>query len=425
MEPVYIRHTLENGLRVVTVPMPQAYSVTASLYFGVGSRYEPDDIAGISHLIEHVLFKGTTRRPTPRDIVLAIEGVGGVFNAGTGREATHYWAQAAHFHVETVVDTLLDMVRNSLFRPDDIVREQHVIIEEINEIYDLPGEVVAVRGYDALYPNHPLGRDIAGTRESVSALSAEQLHHFLATYYFPGNAALVVAGAVSPDEVAMLAERYAGDWQPSIQATHSTVSPVSELPTGPHICASVRPIEQTHLFLAVRGRDRHHPDRYALTLLNAILGDGMASRLFLRIREDLGLAYTIGSGVSFYNDTGNIFIEASVDPNKAEDALIAIQEELTRICDEPIAPAEVDTMREYVKGRMLLSLESTYATASWYATQELLYDEIIGPDEVIRRLDRVTHADVQRVARELLNPERMVLSVLGPGVETETFEKIF
>lgn len=417
MPPTHIRRTLENGLRVVTIPMPHAYSVTASLYFGVGSRYEDDSIAGISHLIEHLLFKGTTRRPTSRDIVLSIEGVGGVFNAGTGRELTHYWAQAAHVHLEAIVDTLFDMVRHSLFRPQDVAKEQHIIVEEINEMLDMPAEVVATNGYDALYPGHPLGRDIAGTRESVSAISLEQIQRFLATYYVPANAALVVAGAVSPEEVVTLAERYAGDWHSSMHSTDSHVRPVPALPPGRHIRTETRAIEQMHLFLAVRGHDRHHADRHALSLLNAILGDGMASRLFLRIREDLGLAYTIGSGLSFYDDTGDLYIEASVDPDKAQDALRAIREEVMRIRDEPIAPSEVDTMREYVKGRLMLSLESTYANASWYGTQELLYDEIRGPDEILRQLDSITEVDIARVAHEILHCGTVVLSALGPGAD--------
>lgn len=422
MSPSYIRHTLENGLRVVTIPMPHAYSVTAALYFGVGSRYEPDEVAGISHLIEHVLFKGTTRRPTSRDIVLSIEGVGGVFNAGTGREVTHYWAQAAHFHLETIVDTLFDIARHSLFRPEDVTKEQQVIVEEINEMLDMPAEVVAMNGYEALYPNHPLGRDIAGTRESVSAISLEQIQHFLATHYVPANAALIVAGAVSPEQVVTLAGRHAGDWHPERRTPASHVTPVPTLPAGPHIRAETRSIEQMHLFMAVRGYDRHHPDRYALTLLNAILGEGMASRLFLRIREDLGLAYTIGSGLSFYDDTGDLYIEASVDPDTSRETLRAVREELMRMRDEPIAPAEVDTMREYVKGRLMLSLESTYANASWYGTQELLYDEIMEPREMLRRLDDIIEEDVQRVAREILQRETVVLSVLGPGADATDWE---
>lgn len=404
-------HTLENGLRVVTVPLPGVYSASTILYVKVGSRYEADEVAGISHLIEHLAFKGTPRRPTPREIALAVEGVGGIFNASTSKELTAYWAKAAGTHTARMLDVLFDMVRHSLFRPEDIEREKQVILEEINEALDIPHEVAALACIRLLFPNHPLGRDVAGFPESVTRISREEILAFVDRMYRPNNAVVSVAGAIDPNEVVDLVAELTAHWAPGSPVIFEPVSP---LPPGPYLSVLPRSAEQVQLYVGLRGLSRRDENRYALMVLNTVLGDGMASRLFLRLREELGVVYSVASSLAFYADTGDLVIEAGTDPRHVALVLSVLSEELARMVAEPVPPDELGAAREYLKGRMLLSLEDTYTNANWYGAQVALDLDPILPEAAIARLDAVTPEDLQRIAAHLFRRENMVLSLVGP-----------
>ena len=404
-------HTLENGLQVVTVPLPGVYSASVILYVKVGSRYESDEEAGISHLVEHLAFKGTPARPTPREIALAIEGVGGVFNANTSKELTTYWAKVAGVHVDRVLDVLFDMVRHSLFRPEDLATEKQIILEEIKETLDIPHEVAALACVRLLFPNHPLGRDVAGSQESVMRLSRGDVLAFVERTYRPNNVVLSVAGAVDPEETVEQVAGLVADWSPGPPVRFEPAPP---LPPGSHVSAHARPVEQVQLYVGLRGLSRRDGERYALTALNTLLGESMTSRLFLRLREELGVVYSVSSSVAFYADAGDLIVEAGTDAQHVPLVLSVIGEELARLVNEPVPLEALNTAKEYLKGRLLLSLEDTYANASWYGSQVALDLELVSPEAAMARLDAVTPEDVQRVAARLFRRENMVLSLVGP-----------
>ncbi|MDQ7028407.1 MAG: pitrilysin family protein [Ardenticatenia bacterium] len=408
------QYTVDNGLRIVTVPMSGVYSASALLYVGVGSRHEPDELAGICHLVEHLAFKGTPRYPSPTDIALAIEGIGGVFNASTSRELTMYWAKAASHHVLHIVDVLFEITRHSLFRPEDIAKEKHIIVEEINEALDIPQEVAALACMRLLFPDHPLGRDVAGSRESVLNITREQIMTFVETMYRPNTMVLSVAGAVCHDEIVEHVASLVAGWSAGSPPTCDAAPPLTD---GPHLSVISRPAEQVQLCVGIRGFGRHDEDRYALTLLNTLLGEGMSSRLFTRLREELGLAYAVGSSVGFYSDTGDVIIDVGVDAQHVGLAIEAICEELARLVAHPVPEAELNAAREFLKGRFLLSLEDTYANANWYGYQVALSQETISPEEAIAHIDALTPEDMQRVAGRLFKREQMALSIVGPVQE--------
>jgi predicted Zn-dependent peptidase len=411
---------LENGLRVVTVPMPQAYSVSMGLYLGVGSRYETDAEAGASHFIEHLLFKGTERRPSPRDIALAIEGVGGSINASTGREVTSYYVRVAKHDFAMAADVLADMLLNSRFLPTDVEREAQVIVEEINESQDMPDDIVFMEAQKILYPHHPLGRDIAGSRESVRGLSRTTLLDYMVQGYAPANAVVAVAGGVTHGQVVDRVGGLLGAWQ----GTHTlTTIPYVGKPEA-RVTVTNRPVEQTHIVLTTHALHRHHPDRFALALLNSVLGEGMSSRLFVEIREERGLAYSIYSYVTALNDTGTFSVYAAVDQEQTETTIQAILAELHRLREEPIGEEELGYAKAYVRGSLLLSLEHSGTNAGWVGNRLITSNTIPTPEEVVAQFERVTSADIQRLARELFRDEALLLSLVGPVNEQRDWQAL-
>lgn len=411
---------LENGLRIVTVAMPQAYSVSAGLYLGVGSRYESDVEAGASHFIEHLLFKGTERRPTPRDIALAIEGVGGSINASTGREVTSYYVRVARPDFGLAADVLADMVLNSRFLPTDVEREAQVIVEEINESQDMSDDIVFLEAQKILYPHHALGRDIAGTRESVRALHRDALLEYKAKGYAPGNAVVAVAGGVTHKQVVETVGELLGGWQ----GKHTLTTIPYQGKTTTRVQVVNRPVEQSHIVLATHAYHRHHPDRFALALLNSVLGEGMSSRLFVEIREERGLAYSVYSYVSALNDTGTFAVYAAVDQEQTEATLQAILAELHRLREEPVSEEEIAFAKAYMRGSLLLSLEHSGTNAGWVGNRLITSNTIATPEEVVAHFERVTSADVQRVARELFRDEALLLSVVAPMKGEKNWERL-
>jgi predicted Zn-dependent peptidase len=407
---VYEETKFENGLRLLTVEMPYAYSASIGVYVGVGSRYEDEVLAGASHYIEHLLFKGTERRPTPREIALSIEGVGGVLNASTGQEVTTYWAKVGRTHLPIAIDTLLDMVRYSVLDLSEIEKERWVILEEINESLDIPEDLTYRQLQGLLWPNHPLGRDIAGSPESVSGLERDMLVDYMQRHYGPDNIVIAVASAWKHQQVRDLLVPHVADWHQPAARVFVPVAPAN----APQAAAISRPIEQAHFCLGVRGLHRQHPDRYALHILNAVLGEGMSSRLFVQIREKLGLAYTVYSDVNLLKDTGACIIYAGVDPEKLTAAVRAVLGEWNRLRQEPVGAEELHSAREYVKGRLLLQLEDTAANSGWVGGQAILGLPITTPETTLALLDAVTAEDVMRVAQHVLREEALVLSVVGP-----------
>ncbi len=412
--------TLDSGLRIHLVPMEHSYSVGVGLFVRLGSRYESEADGGLSHFIEHMLFKGTKRRPTAKELSLAIEGIGGIFNANTGHELTTYWAKVGKVHLEVAVDVLTDMVHNSLFAENEVEKERRVIVEEINESLDTPENVVFMMLDELMWPDHPLGRDIAGTRETVTSISRSRIVEHWANFYHPANVVLAVAGPVTMSRVVDLVSPRMARWgENGAKTFRPAVPPVP----GPKAAIRHRDIEQAHLCVACPGLPRQHPDRFVLRMLNAVLGEGMSSRLFLEVRERQGLAYSVYSYTAFLSDSGALVTYAGVDPRQASNALAAILGEWDRLRQEPVGEEELAKAKEFVKGRTLLRLEDSYANAAWVGVQSSLDDRVETVEAVLRQVDEVTPADVQRVAQDVLCGDRLRLAIIGPLPEDEDWTR--
>jgi len=418
---MYQKTILDNGLRILTSALPHTRSVSVGFFVGVGSRYESDEQSGVSHFIEHMLFKGTEKRPTAMEIAVAIEGIGGIFNAGTGTESSVYWIKVAQSHLDVAIDVLVDMLRYSKFDPEEIDRERRVIIEEINLTHDTPDSLVHLLINELLWPNHPLGRDIAGTKESLSGLDRESLTAYLKHYYRPSNTVVSVAGNVEHEAVVGKVAALLGDWATGEAATYRAAE---DDQVEPRLRIHHKETEQAHLCLSVPGIPRDHPDRFKLRLLNTVLGEGMSSRLFTEIREKRGLAYNIYSYVSGMHDTGAVGVYAGVDPRRVEDASKAILAEWDRLRQESVPAKELTKAKEFVKGRLLLQMEDSFSVAAWCGRQEVLSPEVLTVDEVIEAIEAVTVADVQQVAQGLFLRERLNLAVVGPFEDEEGFGEL-
>jgi len=417
---LYQKTTLDNGLRVITATMPHIRSVSICIFIGVGSRYETEPQAGISHFIEHLCFRGTVKRPTAREISEAIEGVGGILNGGTDKEVTLYWCKVAQPHFPLALDVLADMLLHSKFDPADIERERQVIIEEINMGKDSPPQLVDMLIDELLWPNHSLGRDIAGSKESVTAITQDMMLGYLARQYLPSNTVVSIAGAVEHQEMVNAVAQTLGNWvNPQPRSEYLTYK---EQPF-PRLRIETKDTEQAHLCLAVTGLPLLHPKRFTLDLLNVILGEGMSSRLFTKIRDRLGLAYSIHSYVEHFLDTGSVTIYAGVKPKNLQVAIKAILEQLSQL-KETIPEPELSKAKELSKGRLLLRMEDSRSVTGWMGGQEILTERILSVDQVVSIIDAITTEELRQLAQELLIASQLRLAVVGPVTKDEPLEEL-
>ena len=395
---------------MIVEPMPERQSASVVLMFAGGSRLEPDRLAGVSHFIEHLYFKGTARRPSAKEIADAIEGVGGFINASTDKELTAYWARVPSEHLSLGLDVLFDIVANSRLDPADVERERMVILDELRMYQDQPQDFVQNLFEELIWPGHPLGRDIAGTVESVTRLDRGDILEYVDARYRLPN--LVIGAAGSLDSAATIAEvARTLSLRPDVDGGAPLVSP-SPL-EGPRVLLRRRDTEQAHICLGARAFSYLHPDRYAFDILNTVLGEGMSSRLFLNIRERLALAYDVHSFSQKHRDTGYLAVYIGVDPKKAVDAVNAVMTELRSLGESEATAEELLRAKEFTKGRLRLELETTNGVAFWLTYQEMLLGEIKTIEEELALVDAVTAADVRRVAQDVLSgPAQM--SVIGP-----------
>jgi predicted Zn-dependent peptidase len=407
----YNRTVLDNGLRLLTAPMPGMRSASIALFFNVGSRYESRPMAGISHFIEHMLFKGTQQYPTARLISEAIEGVGGMFNGSTSKELTSYVARVPGEHLKEVLYVLADMVRYPLFDATELEKERNVIIEELRSTKDDPQEWVNLLIDETMWPGLPLGRDDAGFEEVVAKLERDQMLGYLDEYYRPNGLVISIAGNIDEAKVIDLVQALFGDWQLRSQTPYRECLPPLDVNPVAFINKNT---EQVNLCLGTLGISYASPDYYAFLLVNAILGDGMSSRLFQTIREEQGLAYDIGSYLNSYAETGSFVISAGIDPSQTEPATRAIMKELTCLCETPIASDELARIIAYTRGSMLLGMEGTHQVASWLGGQESLRSTILDIDKMVALIEAVTPQDIQRVAQTCFAPQWRRLALIGP-----------
>ena len=407
---MFQKSKLDNGMRVVTGEMPHTRSVSMCVFVGVGSRYEADEQAGLSHYLEHMMFKGTQLRPEPQQISEAIESVGGIINAATEHELTVYWCKVAQPYFEDSLALLFDMLRNSLYEPDSIEKERQVIFEELAMINDYPSYKVEALIDEMLYPGHPLGRDIGGSRESVGGITREMMFDYVSAYYSPDNIVVSVAGNVSHDDVVALVDRLSAGWQPGTRGEWTSFNGVQHEPQS-HV--EYRRTEQAHLSVALPGVSLTHPQRYALDLMSVALGEGMSSRLFVEVREKRGLAYDVHSDVSHFSDTGAFIISAGVDPKRVYDAVQTILEQVS-ILRDGVGEDELEKVKRLSAGRLMLRMEDTRAVAIWMGQSEMLLGKIADVDDVIEQVNAVTTDEILQLANEVLLTERLNIAVVGP-----------
>jgi predicted Zn-dependent peptidase len=417
---LYRKITLDNGLRLVTANMPHTRSVSIGFFIGAGSRYETDEQAGISHFLELMCFKGTTKRPTATEISTVVEGVGGILNGGTDKELTVYWCKVAQPHFAIALEVLVDMLLNSRFDPVEIEKERQVIIEEINMCLDSPSQRVGMLIDELLWTGHPLGRDIAGSKESVTTTTREMILNYMDRYYQPSNMVLAIAGDIQHREVVKMVSQATTNW--ANRQPQPGYSPYQE-ELARRVVIETRDTEQAQLCLALPGLSIIHPERFSLDLLNVILGEGMSSRLFTEIRDKLGLAYSIQSYAEHFLDTGAITISAGVDAKNLPVAIQAILAELSRL-KEIIPESELDKAKELFKGRILLRLEDSRSVAGWMGGQEILTGRILSVDQVISIIDAITAEQLQWLAEELLLGKQLRLAVVGPIQPDEPLEDL-
>ncbi len=407
----YERTTLSNGLRLLTAEMPGMRSASIAFFLTVGSRYESHALAGVSHFIEHMLFKGTRHYPTARLISEAIEGVGGFFNGSTGKEITSYTARVPGESLPIVMKVMADMLRQPLFEQQEIEKERSVIIEELSATRDDPQEWVSLLIDEVMWPGLPLGRDDAGFIETVAQLQRQQMLSYFDTHYRPNSLVLSVVGNIHTQQVVEMTEHYFADWQPGEHPRWTeSLPPRDIIPVG----IIQKETEQTNICLATLGTAYSSPDYYPILLINALLGDGMSSRLFQTIREEQGLAYDIGSYFNSYHETGNLVISAGVDPSQTEATVRATLQELRKLRETPVARDEFERIKAYVRGGIVLGLEGTQQVASWLGSQESLRNTVMDIDDIVARIDAVTAQDIQRVAQICFAPEWRRLAIIGP-----------
>jgi predicted Zn-dependent peptidase len=398
---------LANGVRVLSERLPDLTSVTVGIWVENGSRYEREDQAGISHFLEHLFFKGTERR-TAAQIAEAIDAVGGVLNAFTGKEYTCYYAKVLREHVPLALDLLADIFTHSRFASDEIERERTVIIQEISEVEDRPDDYVHELFNLAFWPGHPLSRPIAGSAQSVSRFHREDFLGFLDARYRPDRILIAAAGDLAHAELVQVAERNFG------ALAGSAPTPDGGPPEArPGVSVHQKDLEQVHLCLGTPGIAQTDPDRYAAHLLNVALGGGMSSRLFQEIRERRGKAYTVYSFLSSYLDAGYTGVYVGTSAEWVREVVEVIRAELERVTRDGLTPAELGRVKTQMKGNMLLGLETSDSRMSRLAKNAIYFGRDVTLDEVAAAIDGVTNADVVRVCRRLFQPRSLALTVLG------------
>jgi predicted Zn-dependent peptidase len=402
---------LPDGPRVISARVPGSRSVSIAAYVLAGSRHEGPGQAGVAHFMEHITFKGTAAYPTTRVISEAIEGVGGSFNAATERESTVYWVRVPARQAARGVDVLGELIVRPKLEDAEIDHERTVIIEEIRSYLDDPSEYAQILLQQALFGPGAMGREICGDEADVRTLPEQTIRDFWSATYRPTNIVVAVAGDLDHDAALDLVGSSFGRGD----GARTAFAAAPALPAGERYLLGHRDASQAQLAIAVPGYRRDHPDAWPLAVLNGVLGDGMSSRLFLSVREERGLAYDVGSGVTEYADAGSLAIYAGVDPKGLEAALQAILAELERLRDEPVPADELARAKAYLSGGLELRMDDSRHVASWLGGQEALHDRVLSLEEALAAIDMVEARDVQRVAMELFRDNLLRMAVVAPA----------
>ncbi|TAL12973.1 MAG: insulinase family protein [Chloroflexota bacterium] len=409
---MFERTTLADGPRVITAALPGSRSVAVAAYVLAGSRIEAPGQVGVAHFLEHLTFKGTAAYPSTRALSEGIEGVGGSFNAATDRESTVYWARVPRREAARAIDVVGELICRPALLDSDIDRERDVIVEEIRGYLDDPTEYCQILFQQAMFGRGPLGREICGEEADIRALEPGRIREFWASRYRPANTVIALAGDIGHDEAVALVERSFG--RGAVDAA-VPLAAVPDLPAGDRVLVGRRDTTQAQLTIGLPALRRDHPDAWALSVLNALLGDGMSSRLYLSLVDRDGLAYDVSSGLVEYADVGALEVSAGVDPARLPAAIEAILVELARLRDEPAPASELAKTKAYLAGGLELRMDETRHLASWVGGQEALHDRVLTLDEALAELDRVTAADVHRLAGTLFRDAALRMAVVAPA----------
>ncbi len=411
---------LETGLTIATAQMPHRASVSLGIWVGVGGRYDPAAISGVSHFIEHLLFKGTKKRSAER-ISQDVEGIGGYLNAFTSEENSCFYSKAHHERFDELLDVLCDMFLHSTFAPVEIGRERNVIKEEIAMYRDQPQQYVQELLNETLWPDQPLGRSLAGTELTLDATTRERILEYHKKNYVASATLISVAGPLPHKRVVEAVSKFGKRFP---VGPRTSFSPVVARQAAPRTRLYTKNTEQTQLALGIRTCSRHDERRYALRLLNTIFGENMSSRLFQTVREKHGLAYSIYSSTSFFADTGDLVVSAGLETDKLEKALKLVSHEMKRLVEKLVSPGELRRARDYVIGQLDMSLESTEPQMMWMGEHFLGYGKIATADEVKKRLSTVRASEIRAVAREFFHPERLNLALVSPLKQSPALKKV-
>jgi predicted Zn-dependent peptidase len=420
MEQHFQRTESNNGIRILTERMPNLRSVTSGFWIGVGSRDEPQELSGISHFIEHLLFKGTTRRSAKR-IAEEFDAMGGELNAFSAKEYTCFYSKVLDEKVEAAFDVMTDMILRSLMQPKDVDAERKVILEEIAMHEDSPDDIIHDLFVSALWESHPLGQSVLGYQNVIRTLGEKDISQFFRRYYRPENMVVASAGNIEHEAVVGLVERLMDNVGGDEGYTRHSVVPEIR----PHTVIYDRPTEQAHIVLGTQGLPRQHPSRFAMAILDNILGGGMSSRLFQKIREERSLAYSIFSYHSMYVETGLMAVYAGTSPDNTSSVLELIKEEIGLLLDKGITPEELNRAKGHIKGNLVLSLEDSGSRMTRLGKAEVCSAELLSLDELLERIEGVSLEDVSQLTRELFGHKKLVVTAIGPFGDKEIQGHLF
>jgi len=418
---MFKKTTFQNGLRVITVPQKNAQAVTALVLVGTGSKYETKKNNGISHFLEHMYFKGTKKRPTPLTVIEPLDKVGAIYNAFTSEEYTGYFAKVKSSHSDLALGWISDIYLNSLLPSKEIEKERGVIIEEINMYLDMPMLYVGELWKKLLYGDQPAGWEVVGTKENVASITRRQILNYMRSQYVSANTIICLAGKFSEVAIINKVRKYFS----KIHTTNfKTKIPVVEKQNKPQVLLYSKKTDQAHLALGIRGYNLSHPKRFAQEVLGVILGGMMSSRLFVEIRQKLGMAYYIKTNTYSDPDTGYLVTQAGIDNKNVERAISIILREYRKISRKRVPAKELKKAKEYIKGKTALELESSDAQAAFYAGQEILENRILTPEEIYKKIDKVSINDILKIAEDVFRPKKLNLALIGPFKDKNKFQKL-
>lgn len=428
----YFLSKLPNKLRVLTVPIASLESATVIVWAKTGSKYEDEKLSGISHFLEHMAFKGGKKYKNAKNVAEAVDAMGGEFNAGTSKEWTNFYIRCGVDNLDRAFDVLSDMLLAPKLRESDIQREKGVIVEEIGMYEDTPSAKIEDYFENLIFKGNTLGQDVIGTRETVRSFKRADFVKYRDKHYFAENMLITVAGGIDEKEVKLLSEKYFGEIPGQARnddggARNDGKGPgYKSIQTQPQVFLSNQKREQANFIVGFPGLTLDSPDRYKETVLMTLLGNGMSSRLFTEVREKRGLAYAVRSDSSRYVETGYVGAYGGVDTKRATEAVKVTLNEFYKLTSAKhgITRVEFEKAKEYIKGHIALSLESTKAICGYFGIDELLRGKITTPEEDFEAIDSVTIDDVLTIAKELFNPQMVNLAVIGPYKESREFEKI-